>query len=1318
MNDFERARDLEAQLRRHLQDIERLTAERALLVGVQERAQRRLAALRRTIEGLNDRLAAGSHSPASEASPASHGDMQQALLAELPILRDTHRNAARPQSAIDALIALFSRSRRRLLAHADQVRSSPWFDAQWYVRQGSGRVAINGDPAMHYLTLGRRIGLEPGPRFSARRYLARYPDVASHDIDPLVHYILHGESEGRAIDPPEPAEPAGQARSGLAPAPRPALPVNEAWQRFRPRKAMRALRAQAELIRQSEYFESAWYVEHCGFPVGETAHDPAMHFLTAGARAGKDPGPRFSCHRYIAAYPDVGTEGINPLVHFVLHGQNEGRTAFSATAGPELRMAPAPEVVVQPSIAAPPASPPPPAEAAQVRAPAEMPRASTPEAANRAPSMLFVSGEPDTPGNTYRVLHYVEAAHANGCRADWVRGDALAEHMERIAGFDILVIWRVPWDETMAEAIATARRHGRTVVFDCDDLMTEPRLATLKFIDGIRSQFLAEDGVQEFYGRVRQTMLAADYAFTTSDQLAFHMRWSGKTTFVNQNGFNQATHDLSRRSARAWAGQRDGLIRIGYAGGSRTHQRDLGLAMDAICRILRENAHCRLVLFRTPDGKTPLIDVEEYPQLDDLLDQIEWRPLQPLASLPTEMARFDINLAPLEVGNPFCEAKSQLKFFEAGLVNCPTIASPTGPFRDFMVHGKTGFLAVTGDDWYACLRQLVTDAPLRERIGRNAYLAALARFGPRRRALQFGCVIDQIAGGPAAARAFALSASLARNQWSAPLVYPSETVFENDKGGFAELSVIIPLYNYPDVVIEALDSIRDQTLETIDLIIVDGFSTDNSLDVALKWARRNAARFNRIVVLKNKANYGLGFCRNSGFEAADTPYVLPLDADNRLLPECCEGLLAAIKQSGAAYVYPTIQHFGASTEQISNAPYSAQRFAAGNYVDAMALVSKEAWAMVGGYDHVRHGWEDYDFWVRIAELGLVGEWCPRVLAEYRVHQGSMLKTQTTVDRNYRVLNLDFARRHPWVALIDTETRRHPRLSEPNVTADSDRSRLDELLPILRCPASGQKLSYDEARSALISHDGMVRWPIVAGRPCLSEELAAPQVMPTDHISNALPDEAAQIVKETKGWVLNLSGGGSQHKFAHVVEMEFAVFSHTDVVGDAHHLPFDDHSFEAVIVMNAFERYRDPVRVAAEIHRVLKPGGRLHVRTAFLQPLHEKPYHFYNCTRYGMEHWFQSFETEQLHVSTNFAPNHTLAWTASEAETALRTDVSSASSDAFLATPIGKLVELWRDPSRRQTPLWTDFETLSQTNQEIISAGFELFARRPDDLPKI
>lgn len=247
---------------------------------------------------------------------------------------------------------------------------------------------------------------------------------------------------------------------------------------------------------------------------------------------------------------------------------------------------------------------------------------------------------------------------------------------------------------------------------------------------------------------------------------------------------------------------------------------------------------------------------------------------------------------------------------------------------------------------------------------------------------------------------------------------------------------------------------------------------------------------------------------------------------------------------------------------------------------------------------------------------------------------------------------------------------------------------------------------------------MVRWPIVAGRPSMSRELTDPQVMASDHISNELPDEALAVIRETRGWVLNLSAGGSREKFDHVVEMEYAVFRHTDVVGDAHQLPFDDAVFDAIVVMNAFEHYRDPVQVAAELHRVLKPGGRLHVRTAFLQPLHEKPYHFYNCTRYGLENWFSNFETDKLHVSENFCPNHTLAWVASEAENALRQELSGEAAERFMARPIRELVEIWRNPANRNSPLWTEFQQLSQDNQEVIAAGFELFARKPLDKPML
>jgi hypothetical protein len=58
-------------------------------------------------------------------------------------------------------------------------------------------------------------------------------------------------------------------------------------------------------------------------------------------------------------------------------------------------------------------------------------------------------------------------------------------------------------------------------------------------------------------------------------------------------------------------------------------------------------------------------------------------------------------------------------------------------------------------------------------------------------------------------------------------------------------------------------------------------------------------------------------------------------------------------------------------------------------------------------------------------------------------------------------------------------------------------------------------------------------------------------------------------------------------------------------------------------------------------RVLKPGGHVFIHTAFLPPLHEPPWHFFNCTKFGLQQW--SFEIVSLQVSENFNPIYALAW---------------------------------------------------------------------------
>lgn len=131
--------------------------------------------------------------------------------------------------------------------------------------------------------------------------------------------------------------------------------------------------------------------------------------------------------------------------------------------------------------------------------------------------------------------------------------------------------------------------------------------------------------------------------------------------------------------------------------------------------------------------------------------------------------------------------------------------------------------------------------------------------------------------------------------------------------------------------------------------------------------------------------------------------------------------------------------------------------------------------------------------------------------------------------------------------------------------------------------------------------------------------------------NNYPDCFDELLLETvsDGLVLDCGSGDRNHPDHRVVSFEYSRFQSPDIFGDGHSLPFKDNSFDLVLSQAVFEHLYDPFVAAKEIFRVLKPGGRVYVESAFMQPLHAVPYHFFNTTGWGLERLFQDFKISKI-----------------------------------------------------------------------------------------
>lgn len=207
------------------------------------------------------------------------------------------------------------------------------------------------------------------------------------------------------------------------------------------------------------------------------------------------------------------------------------------------------------------------------------------------------------------------------------------------------------------------------------------------------------------------------------------------------------------------------------------------------------------------------------------------------------------------------------------------------------------------------------------------------------------------------------------------------------------VSVIIPSYNLGEYIGETLQSVKDQTFEDWECIIVENGSSDNSKEVIREFVSLDA-RFKLIPLL---SNIGVAAARNMAMQRCFGKYILFLDADDLIDPRYMELAVAALEEDPSLnVVYAKADRFGEET--FWDLPdFDMGTMLARNCIYVTSFFRKQEHDLYygKGFDtSFTSGFEDWDFWLGFLE-SLPQEprvlQLPEVMFHYRTRPGSRNK---------------------------------------------------------------------------------------------------------------------------------------------------------------------------------------------------------------------------------------------------------------------------------------------------------------------------------------
>ncbi|MDO4398738.1 MAG: glycosyltransferase [Candidatus Saccharibacteria bacterium] len=330
--------------------------------------------------------------------------------------------------------------------------------------------------------------------------------------------------------------------------------------------------------------------------------------------------------------------------------------------------------------------------------------------------VIYIVKDKDNAQFRYRVCNVVEAMEGSkSWRVGYCLLNEIGDIDELLGHVNLIVVARqTAKDDAVLNLINRAHRNNIKVLFDLDDLVFSYRyLAVLMRATNSKNIFY---WLGYFWG-IRRIAKKVDGFIATNDFLGRKLEQSFKKPCrVIPNSLNRRQIEISEDCLKRKS--HDGFV-IGYFSGSPTHAKDFQMVEPELVRFLENSDDVKLevVGYMKFSSRMKKWIRKGRVKIRGVVDYLELQKL---------MARVDVNIAPLVISD-FTNCKSELKFFEAAIVETVTIASPTYPFKEAIKDGENGFLARSGE-WYGKLKCLYGNPEKNKKVVKYARECALKSY--------------------------------------------------------------------------------------------------------------------------------------------------------------------------------------------------------------------------------------------------------------------------------------------------------------------------------------------------------------------------------------------------------------------------------------------------------------------------------------------------------------------------------------------------------------------------------------------------------------